>query len=151
MPDTVTAYRATLKGKEQPIKQSLSTIVTVITIEAQNRIKEYAPHNTGQLKQGIQRTITTSSNITGKVYPSTAYAAPIEDGSRPHWAPIEPLKIWAKQHGMKENAAYAIQKKIAKNGTKARPFFAPAIADVERQASKTLEDAGIKILGILAK
>ena len=38
-------------------------------------------------------------------------------GTRPHWAPIGPLKRWAAVKLGDENAAYAVQRSIAKRGT----------------------------------
>jgi hypothetical protein len=38
-------------------------------------------------------------------------------GTKPHWAPIEPLKRWAAWKLGDANAAYAIQKSIAHHGT----------------------------------
>ena len=58
------------------------------------------------------------------------YAAAVEFGSVPHWAPIAPLKQWAKRKLGDEGAAYAVQKTIAKKGTKPKPFLRPAYMKV---------------------
>ena len=44
--------------------------------------------------------------------------ATTEIGSGPHWVPIAPLKEWVQvKLGLPEGAAYAVQKKIAAEGT----------------------------------
>lgn len=52
------------------------------------------------------------------------YAEAVERGTRPHWAPIAPLKLWAQRVLGNERAAYAIQRSIARHGTRARKMFA---------------------------
>lgn len=55
------------------------------------------------------------------------YAPFVEYGTRPHWAPIAPLKAWARRVLGNERAGYAIQKAIARRGTRAAPFMGPAL------------------------
>lgn len=54
---------------------------------------------------------------TIKVGPTAKHAAIVRTGTRPHWAPIGPLKEWARWKLGDESAAYAVQKSIAKKGT----------------------------------
>lgn len=53
------------------------------------------------------------------------HARPVEHGSVPHYPPIEPLKGWARRVLGDESAAYAVQQKIGKYGTKPQPFVRP--------------------------
>ena len=55
----------------------------------------------------------------------------MEYGSRPFYAPIQPLKEWARRKLGDENIAYAVQAKIAKVGITASPFFRPALSQVQ--------------------
>lgn len=50
------------------------------------------------------------------------YARYVEDGTRAHWAPIEPLKLWARRVLGDEQAAWAVQRKIAEEGTDPQPY-----------------------------
>jgi|GEM_PF-5217037 hypothetical protein len=54
---------------------------------------------------------------TIRIGPTAPHAQVVRTGSRPHWAPIAPLKEWAKWKLGDEHAAYAVQKSIAKKGT----------------------------------
>lgn len=58
------------------------------------------------------------------------YSAVMEYGSRPFYAPIEPLKDWARRKLGDESAAYAVRAKIAKEGITASPFMRPAFYSV---------------------
>jgi len=58
------------------------------------------------------------------------YSAAMEYGTRPYWAPIEPLKEWAARKIGDEGVAYAIQASIAKYGVKAHPFMRPAFMEI---------------------
>ena len=101
-----------------------------------------APHNLGRLGGSIQvqrqaRSVKLSPRLRGQAARVTyivgtplRYAASVEFGSVPHWAPIGPLKLWAKRKLGDEGAAYAVQKTIAKKGTKPQPFLRPAYLKV---------------------
>ena len=78
------------------------------------------------------------------------YWSYVEFGSAPHWTSVENLKKWAKDKLGDENAAYALQKYIAKYGTKPHPFIRKVIDnkldDIIYNAIKALgADAVIKV------
>ncbi len=56
-------------------------------------------------------------NMTLAVGPTAKEAGYVYYGTKPHWAPIEPLKEWAKWKLGDEGAAYAVQRSIAYYGT----------------------------------
>ena len=110
--------------------------------EVQRIAAEKAPHNLGRLGGSIQvqkqsklvgysrRLRGQAARVTYIVGTALKYAAAVEFGSVPHWAPIGPLKQWAKRKLGDESAAYAVQKTIAKRGTKPKPFLRPAYMKV---------------------
>ena len=55
------------------------------------------------------------------------YASDVEEGTGPHWVPIEPLLGWAKRVLGDESLGYAVQKSIAKYGTRPQPYIQPGI------------------------
>ncbi|WP_457556329.1 hypothetical protein [Candidatus Pyrohabitans sp.] len=67
-----------------------------------------------------------------------AYAAFIEYGTEPHMPPVEPLKRWAKRHGMDEKAGWAIAMKIKKEGTEPKPFLRPAFDEGAARAKEII-------------
>lgn len=73
-----------------------------------------------------------------------AYGLAIEHGTRPHWVPISALKPWAEKKGINP---WAVQRSIAKKGTKPNPFFSKAVEyvlpGVEKQVSGAI-DATLK-------
>ena len=111
-------------------------------LEVQQLAAQKAPFNLGRLGASIQvqrqaRSVKLSRRLRGQAARVTyivgtplRYAASVEFGSVPHWAPIGPLKQWAKRKLGDEGAAYAVQKTIAKKGTKPQPFLRPAYKKV---------------------
>jgi len=65
------------------------------------------------------------------------HARYVEGGTAPHWPPIAPLKEWSRIVLGDEDAAYAVQRKIADKGTPAQPFVRPgfevAVRELERR------------------
>ena len=55
-----------------------------------------------------------------EVRPESPYAAAVHEGSRPHWAPIAALRPWAEAKGINP---YAVQRSIARKGTKPHPWL----------------------------
>lgn len=60
------------------------------------------------------------------------HAMPMEYGTDPYWAPIQPLLEWADRVLGERSAGYAIQKKIAKHGIDAQPYARPGAEAQER-------------------
>jgi hypothetical protein len=60
----------------------------------------------------------------------------VEGGTEPHWPPIEPLKEWAALVLGDEDAAYAVQQKIADVGTDPQPFMGPAFRTAVRELQR---------------
>jgi len=106
--------------------------------EVKRLAQEDVPVDNGILKNSIQIAVrkrvkpiirgkgTIMPRIKYMVGTNLIYARTVEFGGGPRWVPIENLKKWAKRKLGDENAAYAIQKMIAKNGIKPKPFLRPA-------------------------
>ena len=83
---------------------------------------------------------------------SGAPMATTEIGSPPHFAPIEPLKEWARLKLGDERAAYAVQKKIAREGTERHqhPRYDVYTEVVERALPEIEKAVGVGSNEILA-
>jgi hypothetical protein len=87
------------------------------------------------------------------VYPTAKHRMFVRGGTPPHWAPIGPLKDWARVKLGDENLAYPVQRSIAthgtsvwqerKRGTKANPWPKRVVARGDFQAMVTRTAAAI--------
>jgi len=82
--------------------------------------------------------VTNAGPVFAEVGSNLPYASAIEYGSGPHWVSLQPLFRWAKRKITKDkNKAYliakAIQRRIARQGTKGRPFLFPAYEEVRKE------------------
>lgn len=92
------------------------------------------------------------SVIIGRYGTALAYAQPVEDGSRPHWAPLSPLVAWVKAKGLQprkegetqEDIARMIQFKIAAHGTKGAKMFERALTENTAQVEQILNAAAAR-------
>ena len=75
------------------------------------------------------------NQITVRVEPNEKYADYVETGTKPHWAPVSSLERWAKLKGINP---YALQRGIAKHGTKAHPYLDKSIKETESFAVKDM-------------
>lgn len=73
---------------------------------------------TGALERSVSTEYTANPpDYSITIGPTAKHAQIVRTGTRPHWVPIEPLKRWAYWKLGDENAAYAVQRSIAKHGT----------------------------------
>jgi HK97 gp10 family phage protein len=105
-------------------------------------VKE-APHDTGNLQRSIQMQF---SPIRVKVWPNAKYAKDVHQGTDPHVIPISDLEGWARRHGTN---AYAVQKAIAKRGTKANPFVRRTIEKITEPVNRLFQEALSRIVKML--
>lgn len=128
------------------ISAGLRRLVEGAAIDLHNQERVAAPVAvTGQLRGSIRYKFMPLS-LTAEVGPTVDYAAAIENGTRPHWVSVKPgtpLFRWAKQKGINP---FAVQRSIAKKGTKAHPFVMPTF---ERLAPKIRNDFATGVEALL--
>ena len=110
----------------------------------------------GALEQSFVVEVRPAMEV--RIYPTAAHRMYVRMGTRPHWAPIGPLKRWAAVKLGDEKAAYKVQHGIAKRGTsmwqmrkrgtKANPWPERVVAraDFQRALDKTMASIGTKIV-----
>lgn len=100
----------------------------------QGGARKKAPIDTGRLRNSIG--IESPNASTRRVGPSVEYGAAVEFGSKPHYAPLNPLWGWAKRHGGID--PFALRESIASWGTEAQPYMQPAADETETYISTRL-------------
>jgi hypothetical protein len=113
---------------------------------ASREVQERTPTSgAGTLRNSIGALPVTISgfSVSAGVGTALSYAAPVELGSKPHWAPIEPLVDWVERKLGKsgkeaEGIARAIQYKIAHEGTEGAFMFRDGFAHVTPQVLEIL-------------
>lgn len=121
--------------------EEMSSAVLEGSLLASREVQEETPTSgAGTLRNSIGALPVEISGVrvTGGVGTSLSYAAPVEDGSKPHWMPIEPLEDWVTRklglHGDEaKRVAGAVRFKIAKEGTPAAHMFRDGFARVSPQ------------------
>ena len=90
------------------------------------KAKEKAPVDTGRLRNSIATQIAQTRAI---VAANVLYAPFVEFGTKPHFPPPAALQPWARRHGFPKGmaGAYMVARAIARRGTRAQPFMAPAL------------------------
>ena len=121
------------KVRDDNVKHLLDDIVKDVTLnihsKAIDNIIEAGHVDTGELIKSAGFEIKEG---VGYVYFDAPHALPTEFGSRPHYPPIKPLIGWARRKlGLSDKkaieVAYAIQHKIAKEGTAPMRYLRNAV------------------------
>jgi len=100
--------------------RAMQTALLLVEADARRNVA----HDTRQLMNSItNRMAFRGDTLVGQVGPSVRYGVYVEKGTRPHWPPAAPLVGWARRHGV---PVIAVQRAIARRGTRARPFLVPA-------------------------
>lgn len=151
------------------VSDALGPAATAITEQSMARAVERLRANiaarapvgaTGELRRRVESEVRVPSSgkavdVTGSVFINElAYAVPVNEGSRPHWAPLAPLEYWVErklklQGEEAKRVARLIQYKIHAHGAKAQPFFDEGIEDSLNYIESTFEDAADTILRMI--
>lgn len=121
---TTPSPRAKLENKLDPaLRQAAMTAAQEGFNVSQNRVADNSTATGELLNSGVPPHETADGAIVwGYTAPHAIY---VERGTKPHWVPIEPLLRWARIVLGDEGAAYAVQRKIAVEGTDPQPFVFP--------------------------
>jgi len=97
----------------------------------------------GDLKGSVTSSLDRDAGFFElEIGPSVHYAPYVQYGTRPHWAPIEPLKRWVrKKFGGDDDAAYAVQWKIAREGTDRQDYLTGPFGLLKREVPGRIESA----------
>ena len=93
-----------------------------IRTNAQDKLRDLKAINTGHLRDSILVEMT-DNKLAAEIGPTVDYGAYVEFGTQPHFPPLAALKDWARKHGI---PAFLVARAIARRGTFARPYLAPA-------------------------
>lgn len=129
------------------LQQEMGVAVTEIVEAIADTARLKAPVDRGILRSSIRTEVRTGAGpilVHGQVFTGTQapYAPFVEFGTRPHWVPIAPLKGWAHRVLGDEELAWRVRWAIAQRGTKPRPYFGPAVAQVRPRFTLAIAAAG---------
>lgn len=121
------------------IESTAQRIVLGIEADARRAVAQ----DTRDLMRSIASEVTPiGGGIEGIVRVGAPYGRFVEEGRRPgKMPPVEELRGWARRHGIPEQGVYALARAIGKRGTKAQPFFWPAVDKRAGTVKGAFEDA----------
>lgn len=113
----------------------------------------------GFLVDQIQGIVGASNQVSLAGTSPFEYVHYVEEGTRPHWPPIGPLKLWAirkfpggvtlrsGEHVSAERFAYMVQSSIAKKGTKGAHMFKRAWNEGGRDGvERTFREVPVRVI-----
>ena len=131
--------QALKKYPEESVKEFKEAIGKSLSyIEAMAKLK--CPVDRGRLRSSFKQEIV---GLRGKLEVGAKYGIFVEKGTRPHTPPFKAIERWARRKGL---PAGAVWMSIRMKGTKAHPFFEPAIKESREMISKFFREAFSKIV-----
>ncbi|MEX2372409.1 MAG: hypothetical protein WD800_01275 [Dehalococcoidia bacterium] len=136
--DTTVAeqFSELLKQAPEIVREELKAATLASLLLLENLTKDNTPVGaTGLLRGAWAHELlgVTEEGVLGRVFNPLGHAAPVEYGTRPHWAPIEPLVDWVRaklnvaDESEARSIAHAIRFKIARRGTKGQKMAERAV------------------------
>lgn len=105
-------HKAAVSLSGAPMVDGIRRAASLVTRDA----KLIVPVDSGRLKSSITPDVRVKGKtVIGVVGSNKNYAPYVELGTKPHWPPLDALKVWAARHG---TTAYVVARGIAKKGTK---------------------------------
>lgn len=113
------AVRRTFTLYPEASARKLNQLIEGGAVDVQRAIRIAAPVHDGRYRQSVGYSLNRAK-FQATVGPSVKYAEPVEKGSRPHWVSVKrgsSLRKWADDKGINP---YAVQRSIARKGTRAQ-------------------------------
>ncbi len=145
----------------QIMQQGLGEALDDLTAQVERRAKRLAPKHQGHLADSIAT--QRSGPLERQVGSGLKYAPAVEMGSKPHWAPFTAIRDWVwlnrRKFGIQgsgkmatpavDRVARAVQAKIARQASTAKPFLFPALQQVAKNAQAVIRRYARAALGKL--
>lgn len=141
--------REMLAAAPERTMQTVRQLLEKAGIDVMAEMRREAPVGvTGDLRRTTHYVFQGDMAVV--VEPTANYAEDVEKGTSPHWVAVEgkdsPLARWAAQKGINP---YAVQRSIAKKGTKAHPFIQPTYDIMEPKVQRDFENGIERFIGQL--
>lgn len=159
----MSTFSVKIEGLDE-LTKSLEAAPGIVSQELVDAMDQSTRYVKGQIRDEIRSNrITNTGNLArsvaiepvkpnrGRVYVSEMYGAAVEFGSRPHFPPVAPLERWAQTKLGKSGIGFLIARKIARVGTKANPFVAPAFKNSIEYINQRFQSAIKEVVLKLAK
>lgn len=128
------------KGLQKAVEKSGFYIIQIARTEIDGTRKK-GGYFRGNLWRSMQKPRIRPLEV--EVGPTVKYAIYVHRGTKPHWVSARHLAPWAKAKGLN---VYALQKSIAKKGTKANPFMDRTAKRAEKGVQRIFDEEIDKII-----
>lgn len=123
------AVRRLTDAAESLQGRGLQAAVTTAARRIEAAARANAPVDSGRLRASLKTEMRrerglAGGQVTAAVGSSLAYAPAVERGTLPHWVAVRQVTAWAARRGI---SPYAVQRAIARRGTRPHPFLKPAL------------------------
>jgi len=122
-----------IPGFEKDLWQRLESALQWVGNDMVAAVRQYLDDEEINVDGGIKKSLHAEvqqmvGQLTMRIGPNVHYAIYRHEGTRPHWAPIDPIRVWVvKKLGFTgkeaEKVAFQVQWKIAHDGTEGKPFM----------------------------
>lgn len=114
------------------VNKKLQQVLFLSMNKMSNLAKRKVTVDTGRLRSSIHISPRVPYKSSYTLNAGVDYAAHIEYGTSPHMPPVSELRDWARRVLKDRDAAFAVASHIRNHGTKAQPFFRPALRQVKK-------------------
>jgi hypothetical protein len=165
---------------EKALKKAPTATVKVLlgamqeaTVVAQREIVERTPVAWGNLAGSINRQVrASSSGVEGIVGTNVPYALWVEEDTKHHWPPLEPILAWVQKKkiagvysiktqrrlggkatrvAQDRQMAYMIARKIARDGTTGQHMFRDGLQAATPEIRRIFDEAIQDIVAVLGR
>ena len=132
-----------LQGAHRALEAYLQQAMDRSTREVKNNVRAEIVNqkitNQGTLVKSVN--IYESKPYRGVVAVGEKYGLYVEKGTRPHMPPVAPLERWAQTKLGKKGLGFVIARRIAREGTRPKPFAEPGYKKSLRFVQDQFRDA----------
>lgn len=136
---------------QRRISRAIERELTMIGLEIEKTAVEYLDRKNinvdGDLRDSINSKVEREvRSMILQIGANSDHAVYVHDGTKPHWPPYWPILRWVlKKLNIKgppaKRVTFLVRRKIARKGTKAKPFLATAFRAHKNKIAGRIADA----------
>lgn len=143
--ELIASFNAFPKKMEGALTDAIEKSAKIVKQKARRTAGSPPIVNTGELARGVDYKMT--SKLSARVGADARYSEWVEKGRKPgKMPPVAPIERWAKTKLGQSGLGFVIARKIGRKGTKAQPFFFPAVDDSLSEIKSIFESAVSKVV-----
>lgn len=148
-----------MKKSPEIINDEMYDLLDTLRVQGTRAAEKKAPDDRSGLRQSLYpgpKSFSVTTVVHAVIGSKLPYAAAQDQGTRPFWTPVQPIKDWVHRNNEKfgiskresevNRVTYFVRRKIARHGIKGKHYLNAGLNAVRRHTPRAVREAVDKII-----